>query len=60
MNCVYVWGGGVYLAPKAVEHSSQGNLCKSEFFRILQKATETIHDWLEGPAFLLRPAGPVF
>lgn len=54
-----LWGG-VYLAPKAVEHSSQGNLGKSEFFRMLQKATETIYDWLEGPAFLIRPAGPVF
>lgn len=51
---------GVYLAPKAVEHSSQGNLGKSKFFRMLQKATETTHDWLEGPAFLKRSAGPVF
>ena len=57
MNCVC---GGVYLAPKSVEHSSQGNLGKSEIFRMLQKAKETIHDWLEGPAFLIRPAGPVF
>ena len=56
--CVCV--GGVYLAPKAVEHSSQGNLGKREFFRMLQKATETTHDWLEGPAFLKRSAGPVF
>ena len=52
--------GGVYLAPKAVEHSSQGNLGKSKFFRMLQKATETTHDWLEGSAFLKRSAGPVF